>query len=160
MGSYSIWRLSADTTDTHTEQLIIAAGCKLPDFVTAGSKFSTYIWKQWTNETKWIPFDSITQLSKDLDVVFRLEQRADWGNEVYFYYKGECLEEKQIWKNPQFPTRPLFQKKRKQLDAEQKLAREKLEKDNILKEKQKVEAELEQLKKRQAELEEKLKVKI
>lgn len=151
MGSYIAWKLDADIIGA--EQFIIDSANNHREFKDDkdSPRFQDFIWRKWTPEVKWWAPEFVADLSKNIDVVFRLDAKGD-ENFTWFFYKGQVLSEGDIWERPTFPSRPLFKKKAQEakmkraekarIDAEKKAAAEK----------EKMQKELESLRQREKEL--------
>ena len=157
MGSGYSWRLTVEdrTPDFHQRIISVANGMK--DFSDAlEPRFENWLWFRWTPEVKWSAEDFVNQLSKKFpEVVFRLECGGD-EHFNSFIMNGDTLDEKEIWKNPPFPSHVLFKKKAKEAKIK-RLERQRLQQETALKyEKQRMKNELEILKGKQKILERQL----
>lgn len=153
MGSNIAWKLDADV-DVSTSQYIIESANSHQAFAQS-KDFDRFMWRRWSGETKWWAPDFVMDISKNIDAIFRLDARGD-DNFVCFFYKGQMLDESEIWERPSFPSRPLFKKK---LD-EAKVKRAQREIANreakIVAERNRMQQELESLKDKQKKIEQKL----
>lgn len=155
MGSYIAWKLDADTTGG--EQFIIDTANAHPEFKNEkdGPKFENFMWRKWSPEVKWWAPDFVEQLSKNIDVILRLEAKGD-ENFTWFFYKGEALTESEIWERPTFPSRPLFKKKLTEAKVNREKAKQLRQEAAAKAEKERLEKEIQTLKSKQKELEKRL----
>lgn len=155
MGSYIAWKLDADVTGG--EQFIIDTANAHPDFKNEkdGPKFENFMWRKWSPEVKWWAPQFVAELSKNIDVIFRLDAKGD-ENFTYFFYKGEALTESEIWEKPTFPSRPLFKKKAAEAVVSREKQRIANEAARASAEKQRLEKEIQTLKAKQQQLEKQL----
>lgn len=152
MGSYISWKLDADT-DIHGEKQILEIANSHQEF--SKDPIQGYMWRKWSRETKWWAVEFATWLSKQVDVVFKLEARGD-HNFTWFIYKGNILSEEEVFSNPRFPSRPLFKKKIGTALAERERRKQAQEQERLKKEKETIQRKLEELEKEQAELKKRL----
>jgi hypothetical protein len=155
MGSYIAWKLDADTTGG--EQFLIETANAHPEFKNEkdGPKFENFMWRKWSPEVKWWAPDFVADLSKNIDVIFRLDAKGD-ENFTYFFYKGQTLTESEIWERPTFPSRPLFKKKLTEAKVNRAKAKQLREEAAAKAEKERLEKEIETLKAKQHQLEKRL----
>jgi len=155
MGSNIAWKLDADVTGG--ENFIIDTANAHPEFKNEkdGPKFENFMWRKWSPEVKWWAPQFVAELSKNIDVIFRLDAKGD-ENFTYFFYKGEALTESEIWEKPTFPSRPLFKKKLTEAKVNREKQRIANEAARVAAEKQRLEREIQTLKSKQAELEKQL----
>ena len=151
MGSSYAWKLDADTND---EQFIIDAANAHPEFKD-DKNFKDFMWRHFSSETKWWAFDFVKDLSKNIDVVFRLDATGD-VHYTTFIYKGEVLNEEDIWERPKFPSRPLFKKKLSETRTKRAIAEQQRKAAAAKAEKDRLEKEIQTLKVKQQELEKRL----
>lgn len=156
MGSAYSWCLTIENRNPSLEEMIFDAANSSPDFSDCEPEFQNWMWFRWTPEVKWWAGDFVIQLSKQIrDTVFRLEASGD-QHFVWFYLNGEILDEKEIWNNPQFPSRPLFKKKMSEAKINREKVRQQREEVRAKAEKERLQKEIETLKTKQADLERKL----
>ena len=154
MGSYVSWKLTADC-DVGGEQFIISTANSLLKESGDDSKIEQFMWKQWSNETKWWAPEFVQKLSGKFDVVFKLEATGD-EHFTWFFHKGCFLTEDEVWERPQFPSRPLF-KKRLEIARVKRVEAKRLQEEQRVKaEKEKLEKQIAELKAKQEELQKKL----
>lgn len=155
MGSYIAWKLDADCD---SDQFIIDTANAHKEFNEAEGKpnaFQNFMWRKWSPEVKWWAPEFVADLSKKIEVIFRLDARGD-ENFTWFFYKGEALNESEIWEKPPFPSRPLFKKKIVEAKVKRQKARQVLEEAKAKAEKDRLEKEIQTLKAKQQELEKRL----
>jgi hypothetical protein len=155
MGSYIAWKLDADIHSG--EKFIIDASNDHPEFKNEkdGPKFENFMWRKWSPEVKWWALQFVADISKNIDVVFRLDAKGD-ENYTWFFYKGEMLGETEIWERPQFPTRPLFKKKVSQAKVNREKAKQLREEAAKKAETERLQKEIDALKNKQKELKKRL----
>lgn len=155
MGSYIAWKLDADMTGG--EQFLVETANAHSAFKDEkdGPKFENFMWRKWSPEVKWWPPEFVADLSKNVDVIFRLDARGD-ENFTWFFYKGQVLNESEIWEKPVFPSRPLFKKKAAEAVVKRQKAKFEQEQARVAAEKARLEKEIELLKSKQKVLERKL----
>lgn len=157
MGSSYSWRLTIENRAL-LEQSISTVANNMPEFLNSSPQFQNWMWFRWTPEVKWWAVDFVQELSKQFpETVFRLQCQGD-SNFVSFFLNGEVLDERQIWQNPPFPSRPLFKKKLAEAKIAAENARKLREEQSAKAEKERMQKELETLKAKQRELENKLAV--
>lgn len=154
MGSCHSWMLTIEHPAPDLNNLIIKAASKMKDFSYPGEpSFQDFIWFKRSPEIKWLALDFSSQLSKQFpEVVFRLDCEGD-STFTLFFLNGENLDEGYIWRNPRFPSLPLFNEKLKEHKKDL------LEKERVLLERElaatqeRMSKEIERLKAKQKELE-------
>jgi hypothetical protein len=154
MGTYIAWKLDADISAGGGEQLIIDTANAHKEFKD-GSKFENFMWHKWSPEVKWWAPDFVAELSKSIDVIFRLDARGE-ENFTWFFHKGSILSESEIWEKPTFPSRPLFKKKAAEAVVNREKQRIANEAARAAAEKQRLEREIQALKAKQQKLEKQL----
>ena len=155
MGSYIAWKLDADMTGG--EQFLVETANAHRAFKDEkdGPKFQDFMWRKWSPEVKWWAPEFVAELSKNIDVIFRLDARGD-DNFTWFFYKGQTLSESEIWEKPTFPSRPLFKKKMGEAKVNRAKAKQLREEAAAKAEKERLEKEIEALKVKQQQLEKRL----
>lgn len=156
MGSYIAWKLDADMTGG--EQFLVETANAHNEFKEAEGKphaFQNFMWRKWSPEVKWWAPEFVADLSKKVDVIFRLDARGD-ENFTWFFYKGQVLNESEIWEKPVFPSRPLFKKKAAEAVVKRQKAKFEQEQTRVAAEKARLEKEIELLNSKQKDLERKL----
>jgi hypothetical protein len=157
MGTACSWKLTADNT-MGTDPFITETANSILLETGDDSKIEHFMWKRWSDETKWWAPDFVKKLSEKVDVVFRLEARGD-EHFTWFFHKGNILSEEEVWERPQFPSRPLF-KKRLEVARVKRVEAKRLQESTRAKaEQEKMKKELEALRQREQELLSKLKQK-
>lgn len=159
MGSSYSWRLTIENRNPSLEQSIFDAANSMKAFSgPRDPKIQNWMWFLWSPEVKWWAVDFVQELSKQFrETVFRLECHGD-ANFNAFFLNGEFLDERQIWQNPPFPSRPLLKKKLAEAKIAAENARKLREEQSAKAEKELMQKELETLKAKQRELENKLAV--
>ena len=155
MGSYIAWKLDADVMGG--EQFIIDTANAHPEFKNEkdGPKFENFMWCKWSPEVKWWAPEFVADLSKNIDVIFRLDAKGD-ENFTWFFYKGQTLTESEIWERPTFPSRPLFKKKMQEAKVNREKAKQLREEAAKKAETERLQKEIDALKNKQKELEKRL----
>jgi hypothetical protein len=153
MGTYTAWKLDADIS-VGGEQHIINTANAHKEFKD-GPKFENFMWHKWSPEVKWWAPEFVAELSKNIDVVFRLDAKGE-ENFTWFFYKGSVLSESEIWEKPTFPSRPLFKKKFSEAVVNREKQRIANEAARVAAEKQRLEKEIQTLKAKQQQLEKQL----
>jgi hypothetical protein len=154
MGTACSWKLTADCSPAGENLIVDVANSFLLE-TGDDSKIERFMWKRWSNETKWWAPDFVKKLSEKFDIVFKLEARGD-EHFTWFFHKGNILSEEEVWERPQFPSRPLF-KKRLEVARVKRVEAKRLQESTRAKaEKEKLEKQINELKAKQQELERKL----
>jgi hypothetical protein len=156
MGSYIAWKLDADISVGGEQHIINTANAHREFKEDKDSpKFENFMWRKWTPEVKWWAPEFVADLSKNIDVVFRLDAKGD-ENFTLFFYKGQVLSEGDIWERPTFPSRPLFKKKVSQAKVNREKAKQLREEAAKKAETERLQKEIDALKNKQKELEKRL----
>lgn len=152
MGSSYAWKLDADI---HCgEQFIIDTANAHPEFKD-DKNFKDFMWRHFSPETKWWALQFVADISKNINAIFRLDATGD-AHFTCFIYKGEILNEEDIWDRPKFPSRPLFKKKLSETKTKIAIAEQQRKAAAEKAAKERIEKELEALKMKQQELEKRL----
>jgi hypothetical protein len=124
MGSNNRFHISCNVTDNVTAHSLIVGYANDHEQFCKDKDFESWAWNKWSILSKWNADEIVSYLSKKFpNIIFRVACSGDY-NYVQFWMNGACVDERDVFKHPTFPSNDLFVSTYKRVVKERAKAKE------------------------------------